>query len=248
VGVPESRRRVSRRNRKQSIEEIAAEVSREVYSRLGLSLVGITEEEVRDIIEDIVRGIFESRSTRPTMRSLVKRIMSAEKMVKKMVAYKIYSEREELTLEQVEFMVYYAPELAGKAAPALYRIAVASGAEHLLPALRSLWSRYGKPTPYICPRCGFNSLLPDLVCTVCGSSVSESEYKDYIGFREALARFADNSPEPLAREVLQAGFVVYDGMEIRPPSMGDRRSMELYLTRDEKLMLRARLRNRGINL
>ncbi len=242
-GVRESpRKKAAKGGRKRKsktwtldVEAVAGEVIPQVVERLGLDLLGMSERELRDVIEPIIDEIAKARKTKPSVESLVKRIVSGRQLLYKALAAKLL-EREELTLEQLEFIVANAPELAGRAAPHLYRQAKRLGAEYIIDSLRMLWERYGRPTGVVCPYCGFSSVLPDLSCIVCGRTVDEEDLKRAIGFRRLLASFSRAYERALVEEAVNAGYVVYDRGELYPPSM-KRRGIVLFLSREEKELL-----------
>ncbi len=226
--------RGKRKTWKLDMEKVAPEVSRAVVERLGLDFAEITEEMIIDIIEDIIQGIAESRATKPSIDSLINNILRNKDPFLKAIASKLV-ELENHTPEQLEFIVVHAPEAAGRAAPKLYREASRMGLDHIVEALRQLWNRYGKPTPFVCPRCGFRGLTPLLECMVCGATIDEREYKEFIRFRELLKRLAVERPTA-AMEIARAGFALYDGTMLVPPS-GRRPGalyIELYLSREER--------------
>ncbi len=240
----QGKRRQTGRSKKKwtlDVEAVASEVIPEVASRLGLDYLGLTERELRDVIEPIISSIAEARSTKPSVESLVKRIVAGKQMLYKAIAAKLL-EREELTVDQLEFIVANAPELAGRAAPKLYRIAKAAGADHIIDTLRFLWERYGKPTPVRCPYCGFRAVTPALECIVCGRSVEEEDLKRAIGFEDLLRRFAETADPALVEEVIRRGYVLLDD-EIKPPSLRSTTplAVEIYLTRRERELLRSLL-------
>ena len=238
----------SRRKWKLDVEEVAGEVIPEVVSRLGLEYLGLTERELRDIIEPIISSIAEARSTKPSVESLVKRIAAGKEMLFKAIAAKLL-EREELGREHLEFIVSYAPELAGRAAPRLYREASRLGLDYIIDSLRYLWERYGRPLPVRCPYCGFRSVTPGLTCIVCGRSVEEEDLKESIGFEDLLRRFAETSDPSIVEEVLRSGIVLYDG-ELHPPSLRSRAplAVELFLTRRERRVLEEALARRRLGV
>ena len=238
----------SRRKWKLNVEEVAGQVIPEVVSRLGLEYLGLSERELRDIIEPIITGIAEARSTKPSVESLVKRIVAGKDMLFKAIAAKLL-ERDELTREQLEFIVSYAPELAGKAAPRLYREASRLGLDYIVDSLRYLWDRYGKPLPVRCPYCGFRSVTPSLTCIVCGRSIEEVDLKNSINFDNLLKRFAETMDPSLVEEVLRSGIVLYDG-ELHPPSLRSRvpLAVELFLTRRERKLLEEALARRRLGV
>ena len=212
--------------------------------RLGLE--GIVDRRlVVEIMREVVSGIVESRSTKPSLESIVKRVSSNAEAFLKAVAAALLAEPEKLSREQLEFVVSNAPDLAGKAAPALYARALELGAHWVTPTLRSLWLRYGRPTPVRCPRCGFNAVAPDLSCMVCGAQLSEEEVKESIGFREALRSFALRADPRLVEEAIRAGYVVLDD-DIHPPSVKSTLPfyVELHLSKAERRMLEEALRAR----
>ncbi len=234
---PKKTKKPARKKWTFDVESAADEISRILVERWGLDVSGVTPDFIRDIVADIVGGIVENRATKPTIESLVKNLERNKRMVLKAIAAK-FVELEDLSVEQLEFILAYAPEIAGKAAPHLYRIAKGKGADHVIEALRVLWVQYGNPTRIECPYCGFNSVTPDLYCMICRREVRESDLKGKIGFRGLLEMFASTAPLSLVQEVLSSGFVLYDG-EIKPPSMRPQSpgAVELFLTSEEKKLV-----------
>jgi DNA-directed RNA polymerase subunit RPC12/RpoP len=227
----------TRRRKKKwtlNMNEVVPEIAERVIERLGLDYIGITVEKIYNIIEEIVQGIAESRSTKPSIESLVNRIVRNGMQLRKAIAASLVYE-ENLTPEQLEFIVSYAPEIAGKAAPKLYRIARKYGLDHIIDSLRHLWIQYGKPTPIECPYCGFRSVTPNLECMVCGAQIEEKTLKKSINFEILLDNMAQSEPVA-AMEAASAGFVIYDGERLYPPTMRIHRKfyVELYLSREER--------------
>ena len=227
---------------------MAGEVIPEVVNRLGLDYLGLTERELRDVIEPIISSIAEARSTKPSVESLVKRIVAGKQMLFKALAARLL-EREELNMEQLEFIISYAPDIAGRAAPKLYRIAARIGADHIIDALRTLWEQYGKPTRVECPYCGFRSVTPNLECIVCGRAVEERDLKEKIGFRRLLERFAEEADPVLVEEAARTGLVLYDG-DVKPPSLraSSPLAVELFLTKSERDLLKSILSRRSLRV
>ncbi len=242
-----SRKKGSRSRRKWTFDTVSAarEIASMILERWGLDLLGIDADFLVEIIYSIVSDIVASRASKPTVEGLYRNLDRNRRFVLKAIAAKLL-ERESLTPEQLDFILAYAPDLAGKAAPHLYRQAVRAGADHIVDALRALWIQYGKPTPIECPYCGFRSVAPDLTCIVCGKTIEEHDLKKSIRFAEKLEQFADTAPRSLVLEVLSAGFVLYDG-EIKPPSMRSSSplAVELFLSREEKELLKKRLEERA---
>ena len=217
-------------------EEVVPKVAVAVIERLGLDYANIDINFIYDIVEEIVRGIAESRATKPSIKSLINNIIRNKLLFMKAVATKLI-DKDELSVNQLEFIIAYTPEIAGRAAPKLYKAAKKAGADHIIESLRSLWLKYGRPTPFTCPRCGFRALTPDLVCMVCEAEIDEIEFKENIRFKELLREFVEESPAS-ASMALSAGFVLYDGEKLYAPSarpmLEGKLVMTLYLTTKEK--------------
>ncbi len=178
------------------------------------------------------------------MESLYKNIYRNKHSFFKAIAAKLVT-REKLSSEQLEFILAYAPDIAGKAAPYLYKEAKRIDADHIIDSLRLLWTRYGSPTPIECPRCGFRALTPELTCIVCGAQIDEKELKEYIGFEALLEDFARKAPLTVIQEVISSGLVLYDGERIMPLSQRSRGYfVELYLTQREKEILERIMKER----
>lgn len=225
-----------------NIDEVLGEIIPELVERLGIDYLDLSEKELRDVVEPIVSSIVEARKTKPSTESLIKRLISGKQVLFKAISAKLM-EREKLTPHQVEFIIANAPDLAGRAAPRLYREVAGSHSEYLLDSLRHLWQRYGRPTRIQCPYCGFYSVTHDLTCIVCGRSVEERDLKGAIRFNQLLVDLARRLDRQLVEEIIRAGFIAYDG-EIHPPSMHQRlpHAVVLYLTRGEREMLKRLLK------
>jgi hypothetical protein len=230
-----------------TIASASKEIAKEVVKRLGLDLIDVNVDDIIDIIENIVGGIVESRSSKPTLDSLMKRILASKDLLRKAIAAKLLERKgEDLNLDQVQFIVSYAPELAGRAAPQLYRIAKKYNADYIITALQALWNKYGLRTPIRCPRCGFYAVTPDLTCMVCGAVLDEDEIKRSMNFKDMLKRFLEKAPTPIVREIYQAGFVILND-EIEPPSMASQKNfkVEIHLNKEERSLVKKILEERG---
>ncbi|BAN90061.1 hypothetical protein [Aeropyrum camini] len=178
-------------------------------SNLGLDYLGLSGDEVRDVLEPIVSEAVQTLS-RPTAEGIARKIVGQKHLFLKALASRLVESVERLDRERLEFIVQNAPEIAGKAAPALYEAAERLGAEDLVEELRMLWEAYGSPTRARCPKCGFKALTPDLWCLVCRRTSSEEEFKRSIGFESLLESWASRAPRELVEEVLRSSIIYYD--------------------------------------
>ena len=242
--APSTSRRVVRPASTEDIDRVVGEVSEELVSVLGLQ--GLFEAgDLRDLVEGVVRGLVDE-GRRVDKSLLVKRFMLYREEVYKYLARKAL-ESGNLNVELAEFIVYSAPEIAGKAAPWLYSLV--KGSPAALDVLRNLWLRYGRPTPLTCPICGFSSLAPDLTCLICGSTPGEEDVKKANNFEEELKSAIKGWHRSLVEEVILAGYVYYDynDREIKPPSMAKPGGAKAQITLNvrEKMMLREYLSKLG---
>ncbi|MCE4611334.1 MAG: hypothetical protein F7B17_05120 [Desulfurococcales archaeon] len=221
-----------------TLEQIAKEAAESIYNQLGLEAMGVGREDVIPLLEDIALSIAGEYSSKPSPESVARRALAQRDALLKALAAKLAEKGEKLSLEELEFIIQYAPEVAGRAAPLLYHVARSYGADHLMPALRDLWSLYGNPTKAECPRCGFRALTPDYTCVVCGASVGESEFKARIAFERLLEAWALRAPLQLVEEAIRAGYVYYEDGEIKAPSEpGSRLRLQVFLSRSEREIL-----------
>ncbi len=225
----------------EEVKAASLEISSILVERLGIGSF-VSASIILDIVESVVANYVESRGKskieRADVELIVKRLELQREALYKHIASKIMVEEEELDSVKLEFIVNYAPEIAGKTAPTLYRLVKEKGPSHLLENLKRLWETYGSPTLLACPRCGFKALTPDFYCIVCGSTPEEGEVKRNMGFETQLRQAAVKWHEKLIAEAVNAGFVYYNG-EIKPPSMGKKGAdVVFHLSYREKSILR----------
>ncbi|MGC9209891.1 MAG: hypothetical protein ACP5FT_01280 [Acidilobus sp.] len=244
-GATQARRRAGAKKQpsQADLSSIVSSVSQTVYESLGLETYGIAVDDLKAIVSDMIYAIAEGRSSKLTSEIALKKIMVAKDNIMKALAVMILSRGGRLTREQLEFVVSYAPEAAGKAAPYLYQEAKRLGADDVIQTLRTLWAQYGRATPVECPRCGFRAVTPDLTCMICGAQLTERELKEHMGFSRLLIETARRLHPRLVEEIISAGYVVLDG-EIHPPSLAPRGTyaLTIHLSKAEKESLRSLIR------
>ncbi len=219
-------------------KEFTNNISNEIVNKFGLDLIKLKPDDIKDLVEEIINSIVESRVTKPSEESLLKKFVNLRDQFMKAIAGRLLEKDEVNSRERLEFIIAYAPEIAGKASPKLYRIAKQFNANDLIDTLRQLWNQYGFPSPIKCPVCGFNSVMPDMNCIVCGSLLDEKDIKNEINLKEQLSMLKRVYNDKLIREILDSGYIVFDG-EIKPPSLKekDKISVSLHLNKDEKEIL-----------
>ncbi len=233
-GGSRSTRSVSQRaSARIDLDAFTASVAEEVVPRLGLDILGLRREEYVEMLKPIVSGLLEQYSSRPSKQAVASKLLANPRPVYLYAAAYVLEKREELTEEQVEFIVSNAPEIAARYASRLYEAAVKHGRRDLVAMLRSAWEQYGHPTPVPCPRCGFRAVTPDLVCMVCGYELDEKEAKEAIDFEARLREFAEMYPASDVREAVERGYVIVGVDYLKPPS-ADREPTDIVLHLDQR--------------
>ena len=146
--------------------------------------------------------------------------------------------------EQLEFIVNSVNEGVLQVAPRIFEFIHRTGRDDLLDILRVKWAnawlrRKLDVLPAECPKCGFNSLMPNLTCLVCGTSFTDREYKTGSNFMDEYLRFLKGmSCEELER-LRKYDYVLVDGAGIKPP-WEDRIpiDIEIYLGSKDKQLLK----------
>jgi len=233
----------TRRVAKVDPDTILDSILDEAVARLGLDILGLSQRDYREILKPIVEGIVSAYSSRPSREAVLSKITGNPRPVYVYTAIYLLNRFEELTSDQIEFIVSNAPEVAGRYAARIYKEVVRTGREDLLPHLRQAWEIHGTPTYVSCPYCGFRAILPDYTCAVCGKEISEKVLKSSIGFDLMLEEYAELYGEHGLKEAITRGYVVLRDT-LYPPGEEDRLSLRLYLSRKEIDRLKELLRKR----
>ena len=233
------RKRTSRKRRTINIDAWIDRHIDEVVSLTGLDLLGLTREQYLELLKDIIIQLYGSLSSYTKASVLAKRFMRYRDRVYPVIAARLASMLDKFNDTQLEFIVFNIGDEVLGLAPKLYEYLRKVGRDDLISMLRSKWAtawinRRSKVLPVECPKCGFNSLMPDLTCLVCSSSVSEKELKERIKFKELLKEFSNLASCDELKEVLKRGYVRVNNVGIVPPSFPRSRvDIEVYLSGNE---------------
>ena len=199
--------------------ELLEEYWRDVISGLGLELLGLTDEEYKDLIrEPFVAAVGEVK-TKPKVSTILNRLNANREALFSVLATKLATMKdvEEMTDSQLEFVVYYIREAVRGLGPKLYEECKKRNRGDLIDLLRAKWSEFGIKSPIMCPRCGFQAVMPDYVCYICKYQVPEREVKRQIGMPEILKDYAQLDPEGF-KEIMASGYFYYTWSGVVPPS------------------------------
>ncbi len=215
----------------------------ELIERLGLEFLGLSRDEYQIILSRIV-DLLRGEASTINMDTIVRRFQRNLLHVYSIIASTILELKDNLSDEQLEFVINNIGDAVLVYAPRLYREAMNRGNTDLVERLRITWrsawvSRRYPVLPVKCPRCGFDSLMPDLTCLVCGSAISEKELKESVNFRELLKEFAQYASIDELKKAVEYGYVYLTSYGIKAP--GSRRELldiEVVLSYEEKELLK----------
>lgn len=213
----------------------------------GLDTLGLTKEEYIELLSDIIEMLYGSRTSYTKAEVLVKRMNRYRDRVYPLIAARLLGVKDRLTEPQLEFVVYNIEDAVLAAAPRLYAEVRRYGRDDLADILRYKWMKHWmkKRTqilPVKCPYCGFNAVMPDMTCLVCGAVVSEKRLKESINFRELLEYFLDSLECDELKALLRYDYVLVNSLGIKhPKGRRTRVDIEVYLTRSEKELIRRKL-------
>ena len=237
-----SRPRSPSRKRFVDTEEWVSRHVIDLVSSIGLEFLNLNNDEYITVFTRIVDALRGESSTLD-LDTIIRRIKRNLDKVYPMIASAVLELRDQLDEAQLEFVVNNIGDSVLAYAPRLYNEALRFGRIDLIERLRSLWrhawvlKRY-PILPLQCPKCGFNSLMPDLSCLVCGASVSERELKEFVNFKNMLTEFAYKEPLDSVKRALSYGYVYLSSIGIKPPGESkDVLDIEVLLTNEEKNIL-----------
>ncbi len=235
------KRKTRTRRRKINVEEYVKSIVKDVAMGLGLDYLGLSDEELQEVLGPILEMLVGDVSYKPKVEQLVKRVQRYYDNIAELISMNLLRVREKLTVEQLEYVVAYGRRAVAANIQRLYEEAKRLNRTDLIPQLRYLWEEYGRPTPIPCPRCGFRAVTPDLTCFVCGAVLSEKEIREAVDFDVVFREFLETATIEELRETLERGYVLL-GETVKPPTA--RREpwdIELFLNKKEKELLKKKI-------
>jgi len=200
-------------------------------------------KKYKELLADILIQLYGSTTSYTNVKAMVRRYERNKEIINQVIASRLSLMLDEFTDEQLEFIVYNVGEAVLDIAPKLYEVLKKRERDDLIRVLRVKWAnswlkRKTKVLPAECPRCGFNALMPDLTCLVCGSTVSEREVKEHIRFDRALTDLLERLNCDGLKRLLSYEYVILEGSTIKEP--WSRRlpiDIELFLIPSEKKLI-----------
>lgn len=225
----------------------------EVVARSGLDYLGISREVWIEVLRDLLVDLYGSTSSYKSAEDVAKRLVRNAERVMPIVAARLAHALDNPSPDQVEFIVINITDSILELAPKLHSWVAKLGKTDLLSILKAkwsaAWSRSKTPLlPVACPRCGFNSLMPDLTCLVCGASVTEGELKNYLDFSHRILDISSSTSCEELREFLRYDYVLVNDLELKPPSASRLPiDIEVYLGRADKEILKKSFESRCLS-
>lgn len=217
----------------------------ELVSNLGLDSLGLSREEYVELLRQPMELLYGSSSSRPDVETIVKRFRRYSENVFPLIAQSLLFIKDNLSPEQLDFVVNNIGKLIISAAPRIYREAIRLGRDEVLQPLRGLWrlawlELRSKNLPMECPVCHFNSLIRDMTCIVCGSVIDEKTLKKFINFDSLLIDFLQNQSCSELEHLLRYDYVLINNSGIKHPEgvRDDVTDIEIILDRSEKELIR----------
>ncbi|WP_338601491.1 hypothetical protein V6M85_00235 [Sulfolobus tengchongensis] len=216
----------------------------EVINALGISYLNLTRDDLKEVIRDPFAMAVGEVKTKPKVTTIINRLKAMGDRLMEIIAYKILRlyDIEKLTDDQLEFIITYGKGGLIPIIDKLYKECLKRNKKELIDMLRVTWSMFsnGLRSPIKCPKCEFESIMPDLSCKVCGYILSMKELKNIIGVINLLQDYLRIDKEGF-NEILKSGFFYYTFEGPIPPSkfkpVQGQIYFEVVLNRDEKSKL-----------
>ncbi|MCX8184755.1 MAG: hypothetical protein RMI56_00950 [Sulfolobales archaeon] len=225
----------------------------ELVSRAGLDYLGLSRELWIEVLRDIATDLYGSTTSYKTADEVARKLVRNSERVFPVLASRLAQILVSPSIDQLEFVVTNIGEAVLGLAPKIYTWLSKSSRSDLLEILRYKWASTWSRTktsllPAACPKCGFNSLMPDLACLVCGASITEKELKTSIDFSDRLRELLNSMDCSELRDLVNYDYVLVNDIEIKPPSASRLPvDIEVYLNRAERELVREAYRSRCLS-
>lgn len=230
------KRALRRASKKQiDIEEWVSERIDDLSSRLGLDLLGLSREELVTILSKIVEIVLGE--SRPDIETVVRRIKRNEDKIRPLIALGIMELRENLNEDQFDYVLSALGPWILSYAGKLYREAKRLGKTDHLQTARLEWNKQwmiqrDKILPPECPICGFNALMNDYTCLVCGLTSSLKAVIEHYRVEDYIESLARREMREDLKRILDSGYIIISSTGIKIPGKDpiERYDVELHLT------------------
>ncbi|AAY80733.1 hypothetical protein [Sulfolobus acidocaldarius] len=219
--------------------ELLDEYLDEVINSLGIAYLNLDREGFKELIKEPFSAAVGEVKSKPKSRTIINRLLANKEALMEFLAVKLLRvvNPEKLTNDQLEFVVFNIKSAIKDLGPWLYEKCNQLNRKDLEDILRSTWATYGINSPVKCPKCGFNSIMPDLSCYICKSVISMKQLKEIIGVISVLQDYYEFDKEGF-KEILTKGYFYYSWDGVIPPGKSKSSDLslvfEVILNKDEK--------------
>lgn len=222
--------------------ELLDEYLDEVINALGLAYLNLSRDEYKELIKEPFAAAVGEVKTKPKAKTIIGRLNANRDSLMEFLAMKLVKlkELEKMADEQLEFVVYNTKSAIKDLAPRLYEVCKKRGRKDLIDILKVNWNIYGINSPVKCPRCEFNSIMPDLSCYVCKYVMSMKQLKEQIKVVELLEEYYSIDKKGF-EEILKSGYFYFSWDGVSPPSQKEFKDtlvFEIILNKEEKEKLK----------
>lgn len=191
-------------------EALLDEYLDEIIYGLGIGFLNLKREEYKELIkEPFISAVGEVKS-KPKASTILNRLLANRDSMMEFLAMKLTRiiDIDSLSDTQLEFLIYNTRRGIVGLAQKLYSISKKKNRQDLIDILKYNWNAYGIVSPISCPRCGFNSVMPDMVCKVCEYEITTKELKSQIDVIKTLVDLKNINPTDF-KEILTSGYFYY---------------------------------------
>ncbi|AAK41154.1 hypothetical protein SULI_09470 [Saccharolobus solfataricus] len=225
-------------------DKVLDEYLNEIVNALGISYLNLSVDDLKEVLREPFASAVGEVKTKPKVSTIINRLKAMGDRLMEIISYKLLRlyDVEKLSEDQLEFIVTYGKGGLIPIMDKLYKECLKRNRKDLIDLLRVTWSMFASilRSPIKCPKCEFDSVMPDLSCRVCGYMLSMKELKNTIHVIDILQDFLKMDRDGFY-EILKSGFFYYTSEGPIPPSRFKPTQGQIYfeviLNKEEKSKL-----------
>ncbi|BCU68586.1 hypothetical protein HS7_20230 [Sulfolobales archaeon HS-7] len=218
----------TRKKKEIDIDDLLNEYLEEIIKELSLENLNLSHDEYIEILKEPFASAVGDVSTKPKVKTIINRFTNRLDDLLDLVSIRILELREKLDEKQLEFVIFHLKNGIKMYAPFLYSEAIKVGRNDLIDYLRNSWSKYGIRTPVKCPKCGFEAIMPDLICKICGYTVSEKYVKEQLKVIDNLYELKRTDPEKFSEIIKSRHIYIVNNLIITEAEIRQSREQIFY--------------------
>lgn len=232
------------------LDQWISENREELLTRLGISHLNLDQDLTSFILRRVTELLW-SDEKKPDMERLSSRIRRNMESLRSIIAQMIVEGSKELSQDQLEYVISAGGSWILGYAPQLYRRARDMKRDDLILSLRYQWIKWWTSTrdqeiPPECPRCGFNSLMPDGSCIICDYTPTNTEILKYYHFDKYIEKLYERGDLESLKKILEKGFIIISSSGIKiPDHEKSKYDLEIHIPRIYREKIAELLRSSG---